>query len=333
MFATEKMNLNASAYGLIKAVDQILSSVQVGICERKGTLVTLFMHSLFENEKEMAMETMNPQERMTVDKLEEIIGYFFAHGYKAVTLEQIAQGLDARQKSLFITFDDGYWNNLRALPILDKYNMTASVFVSSNHVIEGRPFWWDVLYRIRRGQGRSADEIALECSRLNVQRTDAIEKTVREAAPTVPFKTVGDLDRPLRPDEVKELAATGRFSFENHTANHAVLDSYTREEISREIRQAQDSIQEMTGRRPIAIAYANGSTSPLVVECARESGLKLGFSTLPRKEYGRAFRGAERSMLLGRFQASGLDSTEAQCGYFRSDLMLTQRIAELKRRL
>lgn len=49
-------------------------------------------------------------------------------------------------KGVVITFDDGYSDNLRlAKPLLERFHIPATVFVSSGAVGKERPFWWDEL--------------------------------------------------------------------------------------------------------------------------------------------------------------------------------------------
>lgn len=48
-----------------------------------------------------------------------------------------------------LTFDDGYSDNLHgALPLLERYEFPATVFVTSGYVGGTREFWWDELERI-----------------------------------------------------------------------------------------------------------------------------------------------------------------------------------------
>src|SRR6266487_2262873 len=50
-------------------------------------------------------------------------------------------------KSVAITFDDGYADNLYAAkPLLEKYEIPATVFVCTGYV--GKEFWWDELERL-----------------------------------------------------------------------------------------------------------------------------------------------------------------------------------------
>ena len=52
-------------------------------------------------------------------------------------------------KSVVITFDDGYADNLyQAKPLLEHYDIPATVFVVSGSVGTEREFWWDELQRL-----------------------------------------------------------------------------------------------------------------------------------------------------------------------------------------
>ncbi|MDZ7378264.1 MAG: polysaccharide deacetylase family protein [candidate division KSB1 bacterium] len=45
-----------------------------------------------------------------------------------------------------VTFDDGYRDNVKtALPILEKFGIPATIFVTTGHVGKKAPFWWNAL--------------------------------------------------------------------------------------------------------------------------------------------------------------------------------------------
>ena len=52
-------------------------------------------------------------------------------------------------RAVAVTFDDGYADNLySAKPLLEKYNIPATVFVASGYIGHQGEFWWDELERI-----------------------------------------------------------------------------------------------------------------------------------------------------------------------------------------
>jgi peptidoglycan/xylan/chitin deacetylase (PgdA/CDA1 family) len=52
-------------------------------------------------------------------------------------------------RAVAVTFDDGYADNFHsAKPLLEQYNIPATVFVASGYVGHEREFWWDELERV-----------------------------------------------------------------------------------------------------------------------------------------------------------------------------------------
>jgi peptidoglycan/xylan/chitin deacetylase (PgdA/CDA1 family) len=67
-------------------------------------------------------------------------------------LQQLAQGLqdgNLRRQSIVVTFDDGYADNLyNAKPLLERYDIPATVFLTTGCIGQQREFWWDELDRV-----------------------------------------------------------------------------------------------------------------------------------------------------------------------------------------
>ena len=69
-----------------------------------------------------------------------------------IGLQQLSEGLfNGRlpDRSVVITFDDGYADNLHnAKPLLERYEVPGTAFLTTGYVGHEREFWWDVLDRI-----------------------------------------------------------------------------------------------------------------------------------------------------------------------------------------
>ncbi len=243
----------------------------------------------------------------------------------ALTLEEIAGG-DAPANGFAISFDDGYADNLEvALPLLEAASVPATFFITTDHVRDGKPFWWDELARLLDFAGlNEADRgpLRLVCDGaarawnpsqpdqmnevrrhlvgwLQPQLPELIEQTIAELrawcgadAPT-PTKA----DRPMTIDELKLLAASPLATIGAHTRSHPSLRAVSPDRRAAEFVAARDDLATWLGSAPTAVAYPFGvwgvDVDLEVAEAARAAGYKLGVV------YGRGPEQAD-PMLLAR---------------------------------
>jgi len=86
-------------------------------------------------------------------------------GCVIMSLHQLIQSLQRGTlpfRGVVITFDDGYVDNLyHAKPILEKYEIPATVFVTSGYVGQQREFWWDEVDRLFLQPGTLPESLEL----------------------------------------------------------------------------------------------------------------------------------------------------------------------------
>jgi peptidoglycan/xylan/chitin deacetylase (PgdA/CDA1 family) len=72
--------------------------------------------------------------------------------YMPIRLQELVETLQdgkVPNRAVVVTFDDGYADNLhQAKPLLEHYEIPATVFVTTGHIDSQREFWWDELDRI-----------------------------------------------------------------------------------------------------------------------------------------------------------------------------------------
>ena len=65
--------------------------------------------------------------------------------YNVITFDDLKHN-NIKEPSVIITFDDGYYDNYKyAFPILKKYQVPATIFITSGGVDTDKEFWWDRL--------------------------------------------------------------------------------------------------------------------------------------------------------------------------------------------
>jgi peptidoglycan/xylan/chitin deacetylase (PgdA/CDA1 family) len=81
--------------------------------------------------------------------------------YDPVPLAEIANATRSG-RAITVTFDDGYVDNLRiAAPLLARYEVPATVFVTTGSIGSGREYWWDELERVLLSPDELPDDFAV----------------------------------------------------------------------------------------------------------------------------------------------------------------------------
>jgi peptidoglycan/xylan/chitin deacetylase (PgdA/CDA1 family) len=93
---------------------------------------------------------------------------FFRKHYRIVSPRQVFAALNGEiplpQRSLLVTFDDGWADTAEyAQPLLDKFGITALVFVAAGAIGSSMPFWEERVYDFlaTRAEGRATLDAAL----------------------------------------------------------------------------------------------------------------------------------------------------------------------------
>ena len=312
----------SAVQNLIRRTDAAVAGAYLSVFRERDALLPFLFHALFADEKQIDLNVIDPLDRTTVDVFRRVIEYYLGHGYRFVGPEDVLAGLPARGKFALLTFDDGYFNNTLALPVLEQFKVPAAFFISTEHVRLGKCFWWDVLHREHAARGTPAGEVDRRRQALKRLRTEEIEsQLVAEFGPDA-LKPRGDVDRPFRPEELRAFAKHPLVRIGNHTANHAILTNYPDGEARQQVLRAQQWLREEIGVEPTAIAYPNGGSNEAVVRACREAGLRLGFTVKPRKLVLPVEGDRDRLLKIGRFTPHAECEVDVQCRAYRSDLQV-----------
>jgi peptidoglycan/xylan/chitin deacetylase (PgdA/CDA1 family) len=302
----------------VKKLDRFISRGYVSWFKERNLLISVLFHNIFRNEKEIQMNLMYPQQSTTISDFSFFLDYFISRGYEFVTPKQIIEGLPLNGKYILLTFDDGCFNNSLAFTILKEYKIPSTMFISTNHIIENKSFYWDVIYRERMKQGNSIKRIIEEINSLGVCKHYEIDGYIKKNFCTNALKPVCDIDRPFTVDEIRELAGDENIYFGNHTEHHAILTNYPYDEANIQIANGSAQLVEWGGEKPQIISFPDGYFSEEVIEIAKANGIKIGLTTKAGKNFiplnnGNGFHN------LNRFILWGDRDLERQCKSFRLD--------------
>lgn len=173
-----------------------------------------------------------------------------------------------------VTFDDGYRDNLTiALPILQRFRIPATVFVSSGFLDGGR-MWNDTVVEAVRASNGTLDlsKLGLGSFELNTMasRVDAIASLLHqmkylphvqraEVAEQIGLHSPATLpnDLMLTADEVRTLHGMG-IDIGGHTISHPILSGLDDRSAHQEIAENHRCLSEIIRTPPSIFAYPNG---------------------------------------------------------------------------
>lgn len=167
--------------------------------------------------------------RVKPKEFEKQLDWLKENGFKSYFLSEISSELP--EKSVIMTFDDGYKDNLtNALPLLKKYNFKANIFIVTN--------------RFNRDWAHDRDT-AKSSSELNNEEM-------------------------LSDDEVKILLDSGLAEIGSHTLDHVNLPSLSDSEKELQMSISKQEIEKKFGIKCETFAYPFGFFDKSSVEIAKK---------------------------------------------------------------
>ncbi|MFZ2629050.1 MAG: polysaccharide deacetylase family protein [Rugosibacter sp.] len=153
------------------------------------------------------------------------MAWLAAHGYRSAGTQELAAflaGAPLPDKSVVITFDDGYLDNyLYAHPVLQEFGFRAVLFLITGWLGEGAP-----RLPVKVGDGDTATAAAPAI----YSHRACMEKVAAGQADEVM----------LRWSEVAAMQAAGTFEFHSHTHSHSRWDRLVNDPHERRLRLADD---------------------------------------------------------------------------------------------
>lgn len=314
----------------LAVADNFCAALSAGLLPETPSLIAVGLHSLCSNKSQIDDPALAPNQNVTVDDFRCFVDAMLESGYTAVSPIQIDAGLQPGGKYVMVTFDDGYFNNVLALDVLEKYEVPATFFISSNNVLEHKAFWWDVLNRELCKAGASAHARNAEIRKVKALATENIDEYLHGHFGKAAFNPQGDRDRPFTPSELAAFARHPWVHLGNHTGDHAILTHCSPQKLAQQIQSCQEALTKIAGYAPISIAYPNGNHSPAVVQAAQSAGLRVGVTVQPRRN-PLPLGSASTLMTLGRFYCRGGMDPRVELRKFRAGFIPSNLIKSVMR--
>lgn len=205
-----------------------------------------------------------------------------------------------------ITFDDGYADNYDfAYPILKKYSLTATIFLTAGCIDSQSPLWFDQVLSAFKKTGKNTFVCPVTQTVFDIQTIEQklytahvmleqLKKTDTDQKKAISADILQELgissNDPLHNTStlltwplIKEMSADNIF-FGSHTMTHPILSRLPEADLNWELRASRQLIEDKINQEVHFLAYPNGKKKDLtatVIKAVKEAGYKAALTTEP----------------------------------------------------
>ena len=230
---------------------------------------------------------------------------FLRENFRVLSLGQVCEELNhpsGAGNGVAVTFDDGYSDlHSYALPILRKYEIPATIYLTADCIETGEVAWYDKIFlALQVAPGKSIDlslqgglrlELGSPAQRIEngarivsiLRRTPAAERlrfcAELEKQVNLPVEKLAG--RMLTWKQVHEMRSAGIF-FGSHTLSHPVLSQLPAEDVQMELRASRTLLEERLGEPVLDFAFPFGrpeDCGPAAEAAAARCGYRSAVTT------------------------------------------------------
>jgi len=225
---------------------------------------------------------------------EKQVAYFAKH-FNPISLDQFyAKDYDKNKLNVCLTFDDGYRNNLKyAIPILEKYKVPATFFVTAIRKLKSDILWADYIDLASANYSASITIANEQFEKRNAKEyystTNGVSLKAKGLTTNYQWKQESMSQLPdafkkqtqfadywelLSDDEIAQIDRHDLFSVGAHGTVHDSLANIDFEAAQKDILDSKEYLESIVQREVTAMAYPFGHYNKDIVDYCNSIGLK-----------------------------------------------------------
>ena len=220
--------------------------------------------------------------------------------------DRVSHHIPLPNQCLAITFDDGYADNYDfAWPILKKYDLPATIFLTAGCIDGQVPLWFDQVLSAFKTTAIKKFECPVTGTVFDIQTREQKLYTAHVMLEQLKQKDIDHRNK-IAADILHELGisktdklhntstlltwpqvkkmSVNNISFGSHTMTHPILACLTEEDLEWELAASMKLISENISKKVPFLAYPNGKNKDFTenaVQAVRQAGYKAALTTEP----------------------------------------------------
>jgi len=225
---------------------------------------------------------------------------FLARHYEMVSPTQMMSG-QLPSRAAMVTIDDSHRDLYEQIyPEARSLNIPMTICVPTNYFFRQHWLWFDQLYwmlerakagatanvnghTLRIGDRMSIDDIKRYLKRLLPTEREAALETIAKELGCTPPPAPADGYEAVRPDEMKEMLASGLVEICAHTVTHTIATVLPPDVLRDELAQSKKELEAFAGREIGSFCYPNGEEGDFdsrTTEAIRAAGFRMALTSV-----------------------------------------------------
>jgi len=278
------------------------------LINRRKSLILGYHHII--PEKDIRYKIIEPGMYVTTETFEMHIDYLSSY-YNWGTLDELVTEGNVEGKC-YITFDDGWSDNYEyAYPILKKYSIPATIFISTNHINNNHWPWPErffyYAYKASPDMFKDLNKLigmvlSQNCIPFQMNHkfnnshkiAQYIVSVFKELENNILVDLMEDIDDFMSPiyddignikpfltwNQIKEMSEN-KIIFGAHTHNHVILTRTPLTTAREEIVTSKRELARNISKEIDLFCYPNGNFNQDIIDILKDEGLKLAVTTHP----------------------------------------------------
>jgi peptidoglycan/xylan/chitin deacetylase (PgdA/CDA1 family) len=265
--------------------------------------VVLMLHRVVADEHSAELPHRRPL-CVGRDSFEHLLRWLSRH-FDCVALEDLLLHSPSERPRVALTFDDGWRDNAeQAFPLLERYEIPASIFLSTDFIGTPRAFWWEAVGETLWQQPDSAagQRQQAQLQALGVQLPQGLKHPGDSPARSLELSYLLQRLKTLAPEtlqmladscpqdssphsldweQVKTMERSGLVRFGPHGASHGILTQLDGARLREDLARSHACLLEHCQAPLPVYCYPNGDHNEEVRQAVADLGYRYALSTAP----------------------------------------------------